>query len=261
MPHLHPWVAYPTPQMEGGRGWAGWIRFLWISSVLTFHRALSGGILYWGRHQFSVFHFETFSSVTVLVSNHSSVLFIYLSHFIRFRTRGYHNFVVSVLPSLPKIHPNKPKNAIFNSCVSCCLSVTKRKNTCFCWMTTTFFLLTKNVVKIMNNEQVWKSLLMSIFICSFKKYFSQIFLLGWLLTITYELSCRFFILFSFLPSFLSSYFPSSFPSFLFLSPSSLYDQLFPITSKGILHPSRMLLYTCFCWEIRPFFWTFLEFQN
>ena len=172
MPHLHPRVAYPTPQMEGGRGWAGWIRFLWISSVLNFHRALSGGILYWGRHQFSVFHFETFSSVTVLVSNHSSVLFIYLSHFIRFRTRGYHNFVGSVLPSLPKIHPNKPKNAIFNSCVSCCLSVTKRKNTCFCWMTTTFFLLTKNVVKIMNNEQVWKSLLMSIFICSFKKYFS-----------------------------------------------------------------------------------------
>ena len=53
MPHLHPWVAYPTSQMEGGRGWAGWMRFLWISSMLNFHRALSGGILYWGRHQFS----------------------------------------------------------------------------------------------------------------------------------------------------------------------------------------------------------------
>ena len=81
---------------------------------------------------FRVFPFQTLSSVTALVSNHSSVLFIYLSHFIRFRTRGYHNLVVSALPSLPKIHPNRHKDAIFNSCVSCCLSVTKRKNTCFC---------------------------------------------------------------------------------------------------------------------------------
>ena len=81
---------------------------------------------------FRVFPFETLSSVTALVSNHSSVSFIYLSHFIRFRSKGYHNFVVSALPSLPKIHPDKRKNSIFNSCVSCCWSVTKRKNTCFC---------------------------------------------------------------------------------------------------------------------------------
>lgn len=51
---------------------------------------------------FRVFPFETLSSVTALVSNHSSVSFIYLSHFIRFRTKGYHNFVVSALPSLSK---------------------------------------------------------------------------------------------------------------------------------------------------------------
>lgn len=75
---------------------------------------------------FRVFPFETLSSVTALVSNHSLVSFIYLSHFIRFRTKGYHNFVVSALPSLPKIHLDKRKNAIFNSCVSCCWS------TCFC---------------------------------------------------------------------------------------------------------------------------------
>lgn len=56
--------------------------------------------------QASIFRVFPFSLIPpaakAIVSNHSSVSFIYLSHFIRFRTKGYHNFVVSALPSSPK---------------------------------------------------------------------------------------------------------------------------------------------------------------